>query len=68
MLVRLAWHAAGTYDAKTGTGGSDGATMRFAEESKHGANAGLAYARDALEPVKKKFPLISYADLWCDTV
>lgn len=30
VLVRLAWHASGTYDKETGTGGSNGATMRFA--------------------------------------
>lgn len=41
LLVRLAWHASGTFDAKSGTGGSNGATMRFAPESGHGANAGL---------------------------
>jgi hypothetical protein len=28
VLVRLAWHASGSYDAKTNTGGSNGATMR----------------------------------------
>jgi cytochrome c peroxidase len=50
--VRLAWHASGTYDKETGTGGSNGATMRFAPESDHGANAGLKTARDFLEPVK----------------
>jgi len=63
-IVRLAWHASGTYDAASKTGGSEGATMRFAPESEHGANAGLNVARDALEPVKKMFPDISYADLW----
>lgn len=52
VLVRLAWHASGTYDAATGTGGSNGATMRFAPEGGHGANAGLKNARDFLEPVK----------------
>jgi cytochrome c peroxidase len=52
VLVRLAWHASGTYDAATGTGGSNGATMRFAPEGDHGANAGLKHARDFLEPVK----------------
>ena len=52
VLVRLAWHASGTYDAKTGTGGSNGATMRFAPEGDHGANAGLQHARDFLEPVQ----------------
>jgi cytochrome c peroxidase len=64
LLVRLAWHAAGTYDKDTKTGGSNGATMRFEPESKHGANAGLAVARNLLEDVKKQFPNISYADLW----
>lgn len=54
VLVRLAWHASGTYDKETGTGGSNGATMRFAPESDHGANAGLAAARNFLEPVKGK--------------
>jgi cytochrome c peroxidase len=52
VLLRLAWHASGTYDALTGTGGSNGATMRFAPEGDHGANAGLKAARDFLEPVK----------------
>lgn len=64
VLVRLAWHASGTYDKATGTGGSNGATMRFAPESEHGANAGLAVARSLLEPIKAKYPWISYADLW----
>lgn len=64
LLVRLAWHTSGTYDKQTGTGGSNGATMRFAPESEWGANAGLKVARDLLEPVKKKYPWISYADLW----
>jgi len=64
VLVRLAWHASGTYDKETGTGGSNGATMRFAPESGHGANAGLKAARDFLEPVKEKFPWISHSDLW----
>ncbi|KAI2629842.1 cytochrome c peroxidase [Hypoxylon sp. NC1633] len=64
VLVRLAWHASGTYDKATGTGGSNGATMRFAPEGDHGANAGLKHARDFLEPVKAKFPWITYSDLW----
>ena len=32
VVLRLGWHASGTYDAETGTGGSNGATMRFAPE------------------------------------
>jgi cytochrome c peroxidase len=64
VLVRLAWHCSGTYDKETKTGGSNGATMRFAPEADHGANAGLKAARDFLEPVKEKFPWITYSDLW----
>lgn len=58
VLVRLAWHTSGTYDKETGTGGSNGATMRFAPEGDHGANAGLKAARDFLEPVKSSFVLL----------
>lgn len=54
VLLRLAWHASGTYDTETKTGGSNGATMRFSPEADHGANAGLKVARDFLEPVKRK--------------
>lgn len=32
VLVRLAWHAAGTYDKETNTGGSNGAGMRYEQE------------------------------------
>lgn len=63
-LVRLAWHASGTYSKYENNGGSDGATMRFNPEASWGANKGLSKARDALEPVKQRFPDISYADLW----
>ncbi|KAI0125534.1 peroxiredoxin [Xylariales sp. AK1849] len=65
VLVRLAWHSAGTYCAETNTGGSNGAGMRYEEEGGDPANAGLAHARAFLEPVKKQFPWITYADLWC---
>lgn len=64
ILLRLAWHAAGTYDKTTKTGGSNGSTMRFDPECNHGANAGLKVARDLLESVKEKYPKVSYADLW----
>lgn len=57
VLVRLAWHCSGTFDKETGTGGSNGATMRFAPEGDHGANAGLLAARDFLEPVKRKWSI-----------
>ncbi|KAK9780809.1 putative Peroxiredoxin [Seiridium cardinale] len=65
VLVRLAWHSAGTYDAASKTGGSNGAGMRYEQEGGDPANAGLAHARAFLEPVKNQFPWITYADLWC---
>jgi len=64
VLVRLAWHSAGTYCAKTNTGGSNGAGMRYEKEGGDPANAGLQHARTFLEPIKRKFPWITYADLW----
>jgi len=54
VLLRLAWHCSGTYDRETRTGGSNGATMRFAPEAGHAANAGLEAARAFLKPVKGK--------------
>jgi catalase (peroxidase I) len=68
ILVRLAWHDAGTFCVKSKTGGSR-AAQRFAEgESKHGANAGLNIARDLLKPIQEKFcnasQNVSIADLW----
>jgi len=64
ILVRLAWHASGTYDKAAGNGGSNKATMRFKDESQHGGNAGLGHARDFLEKIHQKYPGISYGDLW----
>jgi len=64
LFLRLAWHSAGTFCKSSGTGGSNGATMRFEPEISWGANAGLKLAQDMLEPVKKKFPQVSYSDLW----
>jgi len=63
LLVRLSWHAAGTFSKEDSTGGY-GATMRFHPESSHGANAGLNIARDYLEAIHKRHPQCSYADLW----
>ncbi|KAI1338768.1 peroxiredoxin [Xylariaceae sp. FL0016] len=64
VLVRLAWHSAGTYDATTNTGGSNGAGMRYEAEGGDPANAGLQHARAFLEPIKAQYPWITYADLW----
>ena len=68
-FIRLAWHASGTYskDDVPGSscfGGSNGGRMRFDPEASYGGNAGLQVARDALEPIKTKYPEISYADLY----
>ena len=63
IMVRLAWHDSGTFDvSRPGVGGADG-SIRFKEELGHGANAGLSKAIGYIETFKKKFPLISYADL-----
>jgi catalase (peroxidase I) len=64
ILLRLAWHAAGNWDAKANDGMSNTASMRFEPECKYAANAGLDKARDMLEPIKKRHPKITYADLW----
>ena len=64
IFIRLAWHSSGTYDQASGTGGSNGAGMRFSTEAADPENAGLEVARAFLEPVKRKFPAVSYSDLW----
>jgi len=63
LLVRLAWHAAGTYSTD-GSGGSSGCRMRFAPEAGWGANAGLARARALVERVAAAHPRVSRADLY----
>lgn len=63
IMLRLAWHDAGTYDVNTKTGGPNG-SIRFEEEYSHGSNAGLKIAIDLLEPIKAKHPKITYADLY----
>ncbi|KAL2234873.1 UNVERIFIED_CONTAM: L-ascorbate peroxidase 3 [Sesamum indicum] len=63
IMLRLAWHDAGTYDAKTKTGGPNG-SIRNEAEYKHPANNGLKIAIDLCEEVKAKHPKITYADLY----
>ncbi|CAA6656866.1 unnamed protein product [Spirodela intermedia] len=63
LMLRLAWHSAGTYDVSTKTGGPFG-TMRFSTELGHAANNGLDIAVRLLEPIKEQFPIISYADFY----
>jgi len=64
MAMRVAWHASGTYDQQSKTGGSDGATMRFQPEFTDDANAGLTMMIDMLKSVKDKHPGVSVADIW----
>jgi len=63
-MIRLAWHCSGTFSCADGSGGSNGARMRFEPECSWGANAGLDSARTFLEPIKAKFPDLSYSDLY----
>lgn len=64
VLVRLAWHASGTWDRHAHDGGSSAGTMRFAKEYSTGANSGLKRAIDWIEPIHTEFPWISYGDLY----
>jgi len=63
LMIRFAWHCCGTYDKATGTGGSNGCTMRFPAEQADPENAGLAKAREVIAGVHKKHPWLSLADL-----
>jgi len=67
ILIRLAWHDAGTFCKANGTGGARGC-MRFAgekSEANFGANAGLGVARDLLQPIKDgPAKDMTYADFW----
>lgn len=68
IFVRLAWHDSGTYDVNIEAGfpkaGGAIGSIRFAPEINHGANAGLINAVKLLEPVKEKYPNVSYADIY----
>eukprot|EP00899_Mesostigma_viride_P013965 jgi/Mesvir1/2256/Mv19303-RA.1 len=67
ILVRLGWHDSGTFDKDIKEfpqrGGANG-SLRFDAELKHGANAGLVNAVKMIEPIKQKYPDVSYADLF----
>ncbi|PON89362.1 Ascorbate peroxidase [Trema orientale] len=63
IMLRLAWHDAGTYDVHTKTGGPNG-SIRNEHELGHGANSGLKIAINFCEEVKAKHPKITYADLY----
>lgn len=63
IMLRLAWHDAGTYDVNTKTGGPNG-SIRNEEEFSHGSNNGLKIAIDFCEEIKSKHSRITYADLY----